>query len=58
MERMRSFIDDLGKMSFQKVIIIGSRATHYGLDVWINGQTLEDCLKHTFKWQPGWEYEL
>lgn len=58
MERMGSFIDDLKRMDFETVIIIGSRATHYGLDHWIKGISTEDCVRTVFAWQPGWEYEL
>lgn len=58
MERMKSFLEDLKKMPFQTVLVIGSRATHYGLDVWIDGKTIEDCLKTKFAWQPDWQYEL
>ncbi|HSX52913.1 MAG TPA: histidine phosphatase family protein [Patescibacteria group bacterium] len=58
MQRMKSFIDDLREMPYKNVIIFGSRATHYGLDVWIDGKSIEDCLNHKFSWQPGWHYEL
>lgn len=58
MERMGSFVDDLRGKPFKHVLIIGSRATHYGLDIHINGATIEDCLAHKFTWQPGWEFEL
>jgi broad specificity phosphatase PhoE len=55
---MKSFLDDLRKEEFKKVMIIGSRATHYGLDVHILGRSIEDCVNKKFEWQPGWEYEL
>lgn len=58
MDRMGSFIEDLKKFGFQTVVIVGSRATHYGLDHWINGVSIEDCVQTKFKWQPGWDYEL
>lgn len=40
------------------VLIVGHRATQYGLDTLIGGKTLEDCLSVPFKWQPYWEYEF
>jgi len=55
---MKSFLDDLRKEEFKKVMIIGSRATHYGLDVHILGRPIEDCINKKFEWQPGWEYDL
>lgn len=58
MTRMKSFIEDLKTKPYGHVVIIGSRATHYGLDVHINGKTIEDCLSHKFVWQPGWAYTL
>jgi alpha-ribazole phosphatase/probable phosphoglycerate mutase len=58
LDRMKSFLDDLKSKPYSHVLIIGSRATHYGLDVHIDGKTIEECLSHTFVWQAGWEYEL
>jgi 2,3-bisphosphoglycerate-dependent phosphoglycerate mutase len=58
LERMKSFLDDLKLKKFGRVLIIGSRATHYGLDHWINNIPLEVLLTHEFTWQPGWQYEL
>jgi 2,3-bisphosphoglycerate-dependent phosphoglycerate mutase len=58
MRRMKSFIDDLERSGFKKVLIVGSRATQYGLDHWIDGKKLEDLLSHKMVWQPGWQYKL
>lgn len=58
MLRMKSFIDDLKHMPYQNVIVIGSRATHYGFDIYVDGKTIERCLSHKFVWQPGWIYEV
>lgn len=58
MERMKSFLDDLAESGFERVLIIGSRATHYGLDHWIAGKPLEELVKAKFTWQPGWRYRL
>lgn len=56
--RMSSFVDDLKNTGFKQVLVIGSRATHWGLDVLINGERIEDCVVKKLVWQPGWQYEL
>jgi broad specificity phosphatase PhoE len=58
MARMKSFIDDLRQKNYKKVLIIGSRATHYGLDHWIDGVSLEELVSARLIWQPGWKFEL
>jgi 2,3-bisphosphoglycerate-dependent phosphoglycerate mutase len=58
-ERMKSFLDDLKKnFDGKRVMIIGHRATQYGLDNIINSVSLEELTTSHFKWQPGWEYKL
>jgi len=58
-ERMKSFLDDLiAKYDGKKVMIIGHRATQYGLQHWINEVPLQDAITVPWKWQPGWTYEL
>lgn len=58
-ERMKSFLEDLLKnYNGKKIMIIGHRATQYGLDHWIKGKSLEELVNMTFKWQPGWLYNL
>lgn len=55
--RMRSFLEDLLKdYKDKRVMIIGHRATQYGLDNLINGVSLEELTTTKFKWQPGWTY--
>ena len=57
--RMKSFIEDLKKnYDGKKVMIIGHRATQFGLENIINGVPLEKLTAVHFKWQPGWKYEL
>ena len=57
--RMKSFLEDLAKeYADKKVMIIGHRATQYGLDHLINKVPLEQLVSTKFKWQPGWEYEI
>lgn len=61
LKRMKEFLDDL-KQKYngrqKNVLIIGHRATQYGLDHWINGIDLKTLVTTTFKWQPGWEYRF
>jgi broad specificity phosphatase PhoE len=58
MARMQSFLDDLRKMPFKRILVIGSRATHYGLEHWLNHKPLEELVVTPFKWQPGWHFEM
>jgi broad specificity phosphatase PhoE len=46
------------KHSDKTVLVVGHRATQYGLETLINHRTIEDLLSEKFKWQPYWEYEL
>jgi 2,3-bisphosphoglycerate-dependent phosphoglycerate mutase len=39
-------------------LIIGCRATHYGLEHWFNRTTLTQAVAAPFTWQPGWIYSL
>lgn len=57
--RMKSFLEDLLKnYNGKRVMIIGHRATQYGIEHWIKGLTLEQIIPAPWKWQPGWEYKL
>ncbi len=56
-ERMRSFLDDLSqKYEGRTVMVIGHRATQYGLEHWVNDVPLKDAVTAPWKWQPGWTY--
>lgn len=58
-ERMKGFLNDLKKnYNGKKVMVIGHRATRFGLEYWINGVSLETLAQTLFKWQPGWRYQL
>ncbi len=58
-ERMKSFLQDLlKKYGGKKVMILGHRATQYGLEHWIKRLPLEEVIPAQWKWQPGWEYTL
>ncbi|MBU6427289.1 MamI family restriction endonuclease [Patescibacteria group bacterium] len=57
--RMKDFLQDLLKnYDGKRVMVIGHRATQYGLENLINGVPLEKLTTTHFKWQPGWKYEL
>jgi len=61
MKRMKSFLDELRQKYHDRgknVLIIGHRATQYGLEHLIKGKSLEELITTPFKWQPGWTYEL
>jgi len=56
-ERMKSFLEDLKKnYDGKRVMIIGHRATQYGLEHWIKKLPLEEIVPAPWKWQPGWTY--
>lgn len=57
--RMKDFLGELLKnYDGKRVMIIGHRATQYGLDNLINHVPLGDLVGSHFKWQPGWEYHF
>lgn len=58
-KRMKEFLEDLLKNYDGKtVLIIGHRATQYGLDQWVKGMNLKDAVLAPWQWQSGWEYSL
>ncbi len=57
--RVRDFLDDLAKnYDGKRVMIIGHRATQYGLEQWIMGKQTTEAVTAPWKWQPGWTYYL
>ena len=61
LKRMKEFLDDLRQKYHGRdinVLIIGHRATQYGLEHWINGKSLEELVTTPFRWQPGWVYRF
>ena len=57
--RMKSFLHDLLKDYVGKrVMIVGHRATQYGLEHWIYGLSLKEIIQTSWHWQPGWAYYL
>lgn len=58
-ERMKNFLEDLlERYDGKRVMIIGHRATQYGLEHWIKGVSLREAVTAPWKWQPGWVYEF
>lgn len=57
--RMKAFLQDLLKnYEGKRVMIIGHRATQYGLEHWVKGVPLPEAVTASWQWQPGWEYKL
>ncbi len=58
-KRMKEFLDYLeANFDGKTVMVIGHRATQHGLEHWINGKSLLQCVTEQWSWQPGWEYTL
>lgn len=56
-KRMKELLQELpARYEGKKVMIIGHRATQYGLEHWIQGVPLHDAIAALWKWRPGWEY--
>jgi broad specificity phosphatase PhoE len=57
--RMKSFLQDLLQQYDGKtVLVIGHRATWFGLEQWANHHELPELLTASWHWQPGWTYTL
>lgn len=58
-KRMKEFLSFLlANYDGKRVMVIGHRATQYGLEHWIKEISLERIIPTSWKWQPGWVYEL
>lgn len=58
LQRMRSFLVDLAHSHAGKnVVIIGHRATQYGLECLLQGKTLQEVVQEPFTWQAEWLYQ-
>lgn len=58
-QRMYSFLQDLAKSYQNKsVMIIGHRATQYGLEHWLKRKSIEEAVTNKWTRTPGWEYVL
>ena len=59
MVRIHEFYKELKEKHPEKtVLVVGHRATQFGLDTLVSGKTLEECLNKSFRWQPYWEYDF
>jgi broad specificity phosphatase PhoE len=57
--RVQEFFKELKKKYPDKIVlVVGHRATQYGLEIMTGQKTLKECLKTPFKWQPYWEYDF
>lgn len=57
--RIKLFLKDVLKQHDNKrILIIGHRATQYGLEHWINKIPLETTVTASWQWQPGWLYQF
>ncbi len=58
-ELMRSFLTEIQSgYAGKRVLVIGHRATQYGLERWSTGQSLLGIVSAPWHWQPGWVYEF
>lgn len=55
--RMKAFLEELLRdYDGKTVLVIGHRATQYGLEEWVKGLDLADIVTAPWQWQPGWTY--
>ncbi len=60
-QRVRTFLRDaLHKYDGKTIVVIGHRATRYGLEYWCGNASLEEIIRTPWEWReiPIWRYEL
>lgn len=58
-KKVQSFLRDLLKdFDSKRVMVIGHRATQFGIEHWVNGKSYQELTSTPFKWQPGWKYKF
>ncbi len=58
-KRVGRFLNDLPlRWDGSRVLVIGHRATHFALEHYCRGVSLEVLVDEEFAWQEGWEYYL
>jgi len=60
-QRVGAFLRDVLREYDQKtIVVIGHRATKYGLQYWCDDASLEDIVRTPWEWRevPIWHYEL
>lgn len=59
MVRIHEFYKELKEKHPNKTaLVVGHRATQFGLDTLTGGKNLEECITDPFKWHPYWKYSL
>ena len=57
--RVEKFLKDIAnEYDGKTIMIIGHRATQYGLEHAINHVSVYDAVTALWQWQPGWRYEV
>ena len=57
-KRMGEFLKDLLRdYDGKRVMVVGHRATQYGLEYWIKQVSMKEAVTAPWSWQPGWEYK-
>jgi broad specificity phosphatase PhoE len=58
-DRVGEFLSELQKRTdLKRVLIIGHRATQYGLEQYCNRVSVREIALAPWQYQPGWYYEL
>ena len=60
-QRVGSFLQDvLHEYDGKTIVVIGHRATKYGLEYWRSSDTLEEIVNKKWEWRdvPVWCYEV
>lgn len=60
-QRVGAFLRDaLREYDGKTIVVIGHRATRYGIEYWCNDTTLEELVHAPWEWReiPIWRYEL
>ena len=56
--RVAEWLNDVQRRRWSFLLVIGHRATHFGLDHLILGIPLAQAVRGDFVWQPGWTYDI
>jgi broad specificity phosphatase PhoE len=57
--RMKDFLAEIAsEYDGKRVLVIGHRATQYGLEHILKNVPLLDTVTAPWQWQPGWTYEV
>jgi broad specificity phosphatase PhoE len=56
--RVAEFLHEIhDEYAGKRIMIIGHRATHYGIEHTVSGKPLEEIAAEVWTWQPGWKYQ-